>query len=800
MSVEDEEFQEFLEIFQEESLERLLNVARALEAIQVAPGADPAPHLDEVDRELHTIKGSARLLGFSELATLVHELEGLARAVRGAPALGYDLLVRANDRLSAMVEEASATGSDLSDEALLAEVRALLAGGAPGAGGAREPAPREHGALAPDEEPTARLALDQDTGPTGTARVSAEPEPLHPDEQTPWSRAGERDQTTLAALGPGDELETLRIAREVFQDEPTPAGTSLTPPVARPRPDDPRPDGAPDQTGAAPRRAAEPRRAEDEMLRVRASRLAELDEIVSDLTLARQRLDTYEARLRTLLNAVVDGAAGPEDVSLTLRGVVRDFRGDVLHVRNATGSLQHLAVDVRLRPVAHLFDRVPRLVRDLARQLGKRVRVRVSGEDTEMDRVILDALKSPLNHLLRNALDHGLETPAERQGAGKDPEGLLELSAGQEGNRVAIRVRDDGRGIDPRRVAAAAVERGILDAAQAAELSDEQAIQLVLAPGFSTKEGVTEISGRGVGMDAVRRTVEDLKGELRVDSLLGRGSVITIMLPLTLLISRVMLLRSGGQRFALPTEAIVESVRLPAHEVVEFNGRPTVRWREQVLPLVRLAPFLGQAALPDPSWLRALIVAHGQERLALAVEELHEERSVVVKPLGWPLERLPWVSGAVQDPSGEVALQLHVPELFNRRRRRAAAAEPQRAAGRTVLVVDDSIVSRQRLGRAMEALGFEVFVAVDGVDALGLLERVRPLLIVTDIEMPRLDGLGLARRIRAHRELSAVPLVVVSNRGSPKDRQAGLEAGADAYLPKSELSLTALRQIVERLL
>lgn len=791
MSSDDEEFLEFLEIFQEESLERLLNVSRSLEAI--VGGEAPEGHLDEVDRELHTIKGSARLLGFSKLGTLVHELEGLAGAYRARPELGIELLVEATDRLSALVEEAAASGVDLDDPELRARVAAAVGGES---GGPSQPEPAKEkpsevelsaleevlpGIAEPVPAPGNPFDTARQSRAQGFAREpvaapsSAEGEPL-PGEPVPWDTPTAAIQTA-GVPSPSPDLDTTLGKRS---ETPT-STTSATRPRSETR-----------RTPSA--------RPEDEVVRVRGSRLGELNDIVSDLTLAHQRLDTYEARIRTLLNAVEEGTADAGHVSLGLRRIARDIRTDVLGVRSATSGLQQLAVDVRLRPVSHLFDRVPREVRDLARQLGKRVRVRVRGEDTEMDRVILDALKSPLSHLLRNALDHGLETPDVRTVRGKDPEGLLELSAGQEGNRIAIRVRDDGGGVDADRIRQIAVRRGVIDAAQAAQLKDVEAIQLIFAPGFSTKEGVTQISGRGVGMDAVRRVVEDLKGDVQVESELGQGSTITIRLPLTLLISRVMLTRSGGQRFALPTESIIESIRVPSQDINTFGETLTLLWRGHALPLLHLSGFLGRPVLPDGEHLRVLVVHHGSERLALVVEEILEERSVVVKPIGWPLERLSWVSGAVQDPSGEIALQLHVPELFFSLRRATPQARAESSQDRTILVVDDSIVSRQLVGRAVKALGFEPIVAVDGMDAWGLLERVRPLAILTDVEMPRLDGLGLARRVRAHEALAGTPLVIVSNRGSSQDREAGLQAGADSYLTKSEFSEATLRKTLERLL
>lgn len=750
----DDELQEFLEIFREESADRLVNVSRMLEALQA--GADPGPHLDEVDRELHTIKGSARLLGFAALGKLVHDLEGLARAYRARPALGLALLVEATDRLTVLVEEAGTTGEDRTDDALHARVRAALDDDAPPAGGSA-PAP------APPPSPPPGGGGDGDPGGPPPPPWGGAPA---------WSPTGPPD----AGLAP----EQARVA------------------VADPEDDRPERPASKITTSRQARGAA----GEDELVRVRASRLEALDGVVSDLSLTRLRLGAFEDRLRRLLGSVEEGTAGPDEVVQTLRHVLHDYRSDTVQVHRSTQQLQQLAVDVRLRPVEHLFGHVPREARDLARRLGKQVAVRISGAETEMDRVILDQLKAPLSHLIRNALDHGLEEPDERRRAGKPEEGTLSLRAGQEGALVAIHVEDDGRGIDARRIRQIAVSRGLLDLARADAMSDEEAIQLVFIPGFSTRTVASEISGRGVGMDVVRSSVEALKGDVRVLSWPGKGTRTTIRLPLTLLISRVTFLRSAGLQFAIPTEQVHESVRLAADRVIEFAGQPAVVHAGQTLPLVRLARVLGHRELPDPPFLRVLIVQHAENRLALVVEELLEQRPVVVKPLGWPLDRVRFMSGAIHMPSGEVALLLHVPDLFALGRRGAEEAPALRPDDRrkTVLVVDDSIVSRQMVSRVVEALGFDLLTALDGMDALRVLERVRPDLLVTDVEMPRLGGLGLARRVRQEQRLSGVPIIVVSSRGSEADRQAGLEAGADAYLAKADFNEASFRTIVERLL
>ena len=302
-------------------------------------------------------------------------------------------------------------------------------------------------------------------------------------------------------------------------------------------------------------------------------------------------------------------------------------------------------------------------------------------------------------------------------------------------------------------------------------------------------------------MGAVRAVVEHLGGDIRAMSRLGEGTEIVIHLPLTLLISRVTLVRSGGQQFALPTESVDESIRLPPSKVATFGDRPSVLLRDETIPLLRLAAILGHQILPDPEHLRVLVVHHAGDRIALVVDELLEERSVVVKPLGWPLELLPWISGAIFLPEGEIALQVHLPEVFSRHRSGAAPVHaPITDATRSILIVDDSIVSRQLVSRAVKSLGFEPLMAVDGVEAWSILTRIEPLIVVTDVEMPRLDGLGLVRRIRRDKRLAGIPVIIFSNLGADQDKQAGLEAGADAYLAKSDFSREALRDVIERML
>ncbi|MBI3722381.1 response regulator, partial [bacterium] len=434
---------------------------------------------------------------------------------------------------------------------------------------------------------------------------------------------------------------------------------------------------------------------------------------------------------------------------------------------------------------------------ELARRLGKKVRVRIRGAETELDRAILDGVKDPLLHILRNAIDHGIETPAERVSKGKPEEGEVSVEAEQDGGSVLIRVSDDGRGIDPERVRASAVKKRVLTAEAAAKLSPEEAVDLVFLPGFSTKDAVSEVSGRGVGMDIVKSNVESLKGEVRLRSGIGTGTEITLRLPLTALVSRVLFFRAART--------------VGTRDLGNFDGRPTVKHRGRSVPVARIVDLLGidDDVAEDGEAQRLAIVRHNDDVLAISVTSFEGERSVVVKPLGWPLERVRGTAGAVLLGTGDTALLLHVPDLLAFSHEALSAprgpsirakreADPERK--RRVLVVDDSVVTRQLERRILEGLGFDVDLAVDGQDALRLLEKEKPDLIVSDLEMPRLDGFGLIRRIRADARVNEVPIIIVSTRGADEDRRAGLEAGADAYIVKSEFDEATLRSTIERLL
>jgi two-component system chemotaxis sensor kinase CheA len=865
---------EILEIFLEEGKERLANVARAVEGL--AEAKDRTPLLDEIDRELHTLKGSARMLGYTALGRLVHETESLARALRKGGAVSRELLVEAADRIAALVVQCAKTAKDAGDEELEKRISAAAAavrtGLTPREGTSTRSFHRSQIPRAPEPPPPGSAVAVPPGIVVPGAAVPAPPAP--PVTSAPGRTPSLSDTGAIRRAPPptvGEEpppgFESLhptktglwRVARkppDPFPQEPAPppappaapTAAGVPPPAAgtdRPpelssgvwkvgkaatrrvqraelaqaeakaaaqtpeRKPEPAP-AEPSKTGsqAAPVRPGPEHGEESDLVRVRASKLAQLDGLVSELSLARLRLDAFEESLRALASDLDARAADPPAAAAAVRRMVRRFREDRSHIARTAKGLERLAIDVRLRPVARVFDPLPREARELARRLGKKARVRIKGAETELDRAILDGVKDPLIHILRNTIDHGIEAPMERAAVGKLEEGQIDVEAAQDGGSVLIRVRDDGRGIDPEKVRAAAIKKRVLTEEQAARLTPEEAVELVFLPGFSTKEVVTDISGRGVGMDIVKKNVEALKGEVRVRSKVGEGTEVVIRLPLTALVSRVLFFKVNGVLMGVPTSAVDATAIVAAEDMGRFNGHPTVRHRGRGVPLAWLSDILGMARADDreAQSYKLVVVHHNDDVLALVVTAFDGERSVVVKPLGWPLERVHGTAGAVILGTGDLALLLHVPDLLDFSRDVQPVLPPVNGHAkaedrvRRVLVVDDSVVTRQLEKRILEGLGFDVSVAVDGVDALRLLDRDVPDLIVTDVEMPRLDGLGLVRRLRKEQRSKNVPIVIVSTRGEDKDLQAGMEAGADGYIVKSAFDEKTLRSMIDRLL
>jgi chemotaxis protein histidine kinase CheA len=494
-------------------------------------------------------------------------------------------------------------------------------------------------------------------------------------------------------------------------------------------------------------------------------------------------------------------------VTTGLTAAASQFKENTAGRRLALDELQDQALHVRMLPVATIFALYPRVVRDAASACGKSVKLKIAGEKTELDKRILEEIADPLMHIIRNCVDHGIEFACDRTAAGKPEQGLISLTAAQRGDRVEIVVEDDGAGLDPARIKAAAVRHELISGDDA--LSDEEAVELIFHPGLSTAAAVTAISGRGVGLDVVKNNIEKLEGTVTVDSVCGAGTRFVVSLPVTLAVIPGLVVGSGETKFVIPMAAVQELVAVAQSDVQSLGSQRGFMMRGSAVPLVDLTEFLGGNITGAVNGkVRAVVVGAERFRLGLQVEQLIGEQEIVIKPLGSYLPRLPLIAGATILGNGEVVLVLNVNELVREakhgiRRRQVAPQRSPAAAGsrtrRSVLVVDDSLVVRELQRNILEAAGYEVEMAVDGNDALSHLSR-RPVdCVVTDVEMPGMDGFRLTSAIRQTGEICDIPVVMVSSRGSEDDKLKGVEAGANAYVVKGSFDQQGLLDTIERL-
>jgi two-component system chemotaxis sensor kinase CheA len=465
-------------------------------------------------------------------------------------------------------------------------------------------------------------------------------------------------------------------------------------------------------------------------------------------------------------------------------------------------ALQDRAMRTRMVPLTTITDKLQRAVRDLARAQGKAVLWDVRGGDTELDRGVLHHLSDSLLHLVRNAVDHAIEPEPARLAAGKSATGSVRLHAMQLGSEVIIAVTDDGEGIDIERVRREAVRQGV----DTDGMTDDDVLQLVFRPGLSTTTFVSDVSGRGVGLDVVRSNVEAARGRVEVRSQPGVGTEFRVIVPITLAVLRCLLVESGGQRFALPFHRVVRSQAFDPADRTSAEGRPRVWVDDQPVPVSTLADVLGLAPT-EPTNGPVVVLADTSRRHGFRVDRLVGQRDVVLKGLSRLLPHLPAVAGASVEPDGAVLLVLDPPGLIARARasRRSSTAAvdapPTREVGHgRVLVVDDALTVRELQRSILERAGYEVRVAVDGIDALALLAEAPCELILTDVEMPVMDGFALTEAVRAHPTLANIPVLILSSRASEEDRLRGLDAGADGYLVKSSFDQGSLLTAVSRLI
>ena len=523
--------------------------------------------------------------------------------------------------------------------------------------------------------------------------------------------------------------------------------------------------------------------ASEQTIRVETTRLDKLMNLVGELVLGRNRL------LQTMRN--LEERLGDDRACHELMAAV-DF------IDFVTSDLQMAVLKTRMQPIGKIFNRFTRTVRDLARELGKDIRLIINGADTELDKSVIDELGDPLIHLLRNAVDHGIELPSERKGKNKPAIGTVSLSAFHEGNRILIELRDDGKGIDPQIVKEKAVSQGLIGMNEAERLPSKEIMEFIFAPGFSTASKVTNVSGRGVGMDVVKNSIEKLNGTIDVWSSIGQGSTFIISLPLTLAIIQALLVKVGKEIFAMPLGSVIETLRIYPHQIEMVSGREVIRFRNSIVPLVRLKKLFELADARESHLDRIYIVVAGtaEKKIGLVVDRIVGQEEVVVKSLGKLLQNTPGISGACIGGDGKVTLIIDLAGIFRMlphsvstlisqvRDDKLTPSRHLKGSSPCILVVEDSRSERKRTRLTIESKGYKVVEAGDGKEALSKMHDYQIDMVITDIEMPELDGYELAAKIREHKKFSSLPIIAISSHKEMIDRIKGMEAGIDTYLPK----------------
>ncbi len=744
MPREDEFLQSLRATFKVEAAEHLqILAAGLLEFEAVPPPAEPLRIIEQIFRAAHSLKGAARAVSFTEVESSCQSLEDVFAAwKRQRTAPSPRALDTAHRVLDAITE--------------------ILAG------------------------PSARAGA----GPVPPRAVAASEPMLEPAEVPPPSVPARVETPVVAMSG-----ETVRIPVAKLDARLLEAEEMLTAKMA------------------AAQRAAELRGLLGELERWTKEWL----DVQADARAFRQTLERRkeEAASPPGLRRVMEFFAWNEDFLRALQGRVAALSGAAEQDRVSVGKLvDDLLEDSKkllMLPLSTHTALFRKLVRDLCRYQGKEAELLIHGEDFEIDKRILDEMKDPLVHILRNCVDHGIETPAERQRLGKPARAVIRLTVSPiNGNKVELTVADDGAGIDPVSVRASALKHGTIRPEEAGRLTEQELLELVFRADVSTSPIITRLSGRGLGLAIVREKTEQLNGHVSIESIRHAGTALRITLPITLATFRGVLIEVENSLFVVPTTSIERLVRFHPEDVQTVEGRETLAVNGRAVALCRLASVLQLPPAPraakESEHKPALILGVGERRIAFAVDAVVEEREVLVKPLPKPLVRVRHLAAATILATGQVVPILHVNDLLKSARRsegsvRAAAAPVIAEPGaKSILVAEDSITSRMLVKNILQSAGYRVKTAVDGLEAFATLRVEHFDLVVSDVEMPRLNGFDLTARIRADKQLAELPVILVTALESREHRERGIDVGANAYLIKSSFDQSNLLEAIRRLL
>jgi len=771
-----EDIQEILEDFLVEAFELIEQIDQNLVELEANP--DDLELLNSIFRVAHTIKGSSSFLNFDVLTHLTHHMEDvLNKARHGELKLKnhvMDVVLESIDLMKALLHAIRDNGNDTSIGLDITDICTRLDAISSGEDG-------------------------------NTASVAA-PEKPKVETVAPVIEDDNKDYSKLSDQEVEDEIERLlkmrkeedkkrRESASVSKPEtPAPAVVAAVPSMASLSQDDDDDDEVEVKKSSA--RASAPRAdassantpakkeassAMEQTIRVEVKRLDHLMNLIGELVLGKNRLlkiyDDVEERY--------EGEKFLEELNQV-----------VSSISLVTTDLQIAVMKTRMLPIAKVFNKFPRMVRDLSRELGKQIELEISGEETELDKSIVEEIGDPLVHIIRNSCDHGIENGKARLLKGKSEVGLIQLKAYNEGNHIVIEITDDGNGLDPDILRSKAIEKGMISEREADGMSDKEAFALIFRPSLSTAKVVTNVSGRGVGMDVVKTNIEKLNGIIDVDSEVGRGTVIKLKIPLTLAIIQALLVGAQEEYYAIPLASVLETVRIPLDEIYTIEGKNVLRLRDEVLSLVRLSDIFGvKQVYEGAEHTYVVVIGLAEAKLGVVVDTLVGQEEIVIKSLGDYLQGIEGIAGATIRGDGRVTLIIDVAALMNlakgitvdiRASAEAVVKTKTQPSDYVVLAVDDSAMDRNIMKKSMEPIGVKVLEASNGQEALNMLKSAEYSIdaVLIDIEMPRMDGYSLATEIRKYSKYKNLPLIAVTSRTSKSDRLRGVESGMSEYITK----------------
>ena len=764
-----DDMKEIMEDFLIEAFELIEQIDHDLVELEANP--EDLELLNRIFRVAHTVKGSSSFLNFDVLTELTHHMEDvLNKARKGELKITPDIMdvvLESVDMMKGLLESIRDNGSDaaagIDIKNICVRLTQISEGEAPSAAAEAPAAPapepvKEPEPAAPAEEAAPEVS-DAELSKLSDSEVEAEIERLLKVRKA-------EDQARRASKG---------IAPK-SPEEIAPATSAASAPAPKPAPSRER-----DADKKVPAASSNSAVAQEQTIRVEVKRLDHLMNLIGELVLGKNRLlkiyddveERYEGeKFLEELNQVVS--------SLSL----------------VTTDIQLAVMKTRMLPIAKVFNKFPRMIRDLSRDLGKQIDLEISGEETELDKSIVEEIGDPLVHIIRNSCDHGIEDPETRKAMGKPEKGLVQLKAYNEGNHIVVEIVDDGKGLDADMLKSKSIEKGIITEREADAMSEKEAFGLIFRPGFSTAAKVTNVSGRGVGMDVVKTNIEKLNGIIDIESEVGKGTVMKLKIPLTLAIIQSLLVGTQEEFYAIPLASVLETVRVPIDDIYTIDGKNVLRLRDEVLSLVRLSDVFGVNKVFDGGdQTYVVIIGVAEAKLGIIVDTLVGQEEIVIKSMGDYLQNIPGIAGATIRGDGRVTLIIDVGAMMEMAKDikvdiRAEIEDSTKAKEKPsdykVLIVDDSKMDRTIMQKALEPTGVTIIEATNGVEALNVIKSGEHSFdaILIDIEMPRMDGYTLAGEIRKYSKYRNLPLIAVTSRTSKTDRLRGVEVGMTEYITK----------------